>query len=248
LCPHPTPPRFGSPATRAFGLILGVPMIDAPEDPFDLILRYLPDWTPTVIFDVGANVGQSAKAYARRFPETQIHSFEPSPQTCEILTEKMERFPNVAIHCLALGRAKARLALTQGKNSAMNRLLPADTSFPKGAVWVDVVRGADVMRDLKIDHIDYLKIDTEGHDLAVLQGFLDRLDHVDFIQVEAGMNSYNTTHVPFGQMDTLLKEEGFHLAHIFEQKMEWKRGGQPVLRRCNPLYVNRRLADLSGIG
>jgi FkbM family methyltransferase len=222
-------------------------MIDAPRDPFDLILRYVPDWRPAVIFDVGANVGQSAKGYARQFPEAIVHSFEPSPQTCELLAEKMQRFPNVVVHCLALGQGTAIRGLTQGRNSAMNRLLPADKPMPKGAVSVSVRSGSDVMRDMKIDHIDFLKIDTEGHDLEVLHGFLDRLDQVDFIEVEAGMNPYNTTHVPFARLAGLLQGAGFHLAHIFEQKMEWKRGGQPVLRRCNPLFVNGRLADLAGI-
>jgi hypothetical protein len=103
------------------------------------------------------------------------------------------------------------------------------------------------MEELGLDHIDFLKIDTEGHDLEVLHGFLPRLGQVDFVEVEAGMNPYNTTHVPFDRLAGFLREAGFHLAHIFQQKMEWKRGGQPVLRRCNPLFVNRRLADLSGI-
>jgi FkbM family methyltransferase len=222
-------------------------MPDAPKDPFDLILRYLPGWSPTVIFDVGANVGQSAKGYARRFPGARIHSFEPSPQTFRDLTETVARFPNVVTHCLALGRAEATLGLTQGRKSAMNRLLPAQTTLPEGAVNVEVRTGAGQMQALGLHHIDFLKIDTEGHDLEVLHGFLPMLDRVDFIQVEAGMNAYNSTHAPFADLDALLKASGFHLAHIFEQKMEWKRGGQPILRRCNPLYINGRLLDLQGI-
>lgn len=220
---------------------------DAPSDPFDLILRYLPGWAPAVIFDVGANIGQSAKAYATRFPHATIHSFEPSPETFLALTEKMFRFPNVVTHCLALGQGSATLGLTQRRNSAMNRLLSGDKPLPKGAVQVDVRSGFDLMHELKIDHIDYLKIDTEGHDLNVLHGFRDRLGQVDFVEVEAGMNAYNTTHVPFVRLASHLEGAGFHLAHIFEQKMEWKRDGQPVLRRCNPLFVNRRLVDLTGI-
>jgi len=31
------------------------------------------------IFDVGANIGQSARAFARAFPRSQIYSFEPFP-------------------------------------------------------------------------------------------------------------------------------------------------------------------------
>ena len=222
-------------------------MSDAPKDPFDLILRYLPGWSPGVIFDVGANVGQSVKGYARRFPQAQIHSFEPSPQTFQELCQTVVRFPNVVAHCLALGRTEANLGLTQGRKSAMNRLLPYGTALPEGAVQVEVRTGASLMRDLGLERIDFLKIDTEGHDLEVLHGFLPMLDRVDFIQVEAGMNPYNATHAPFAKLDSFLKDASFHLAHIFDQKMEWKRGGQPILRRCNPLYVNGRLLELQGI-
>lgn len=222
-------------------------MPDTPKDPFDLILRYLPDWSPAIIFDVGANIGQSAKGYARRFPDARIHSFEPTPQTFQELAETVLRFPNVVAHCLALGRTDETLGLTQGRKSAMNRLLPRDAVLPEGAIHVEVRTGASLMRNLGIDRIDFLKIDTEGHDLEVLHGFKPMLDRVDFIQVEAGMNPYNATHVPFAQLDGLLKDAGFHLAHIFDQKMEWKRGGQPILRRCNPLYINGRLLDLQGI-
>jgi FkbM family methyltransferase len=222
-------------------------MSDAPKDPFDLILRYLPGWSPGVIFDVGANVGQSAKAYARQFPQAQIHSFEPSPQTFQELCQTVVRFPKVVAHCLALGRTEATLGLTQGRRSAMNRLLPDGTELQDGAVEVPVRTGANLMQALGIEHIDLLKIDTEGHDLEVLHGFLPLLDRVDFIQVEAGMNPYNETHAPFVKLDGFLKDAGFHLSHIFDQKLEWKRGGQPILRRCNPLYVNGRLLDLQGI-
>ena len=223
------------------------PLLEAPKDPFDLILRYLPGWNPAVIFDVGANVGQSAKAYARRFPGATIHSFEPSPQTFQDLCQTVVRFPNVVPHCLALGRTDATLALTQGRRSAMNRLLPDGTAQSEGAVQVEVRTGAGLMRLLGVEQVDFLKIDTEGHDLEVLHGFLPMLDRVDFIQVEAGMNPYNETHAPFAKLDAFLKDAGFGLAHFFEQKMEWKRGGQPILRRTNPLYVNGRDLDLRGI-
>jgi FkbM family methyltransferase len=217
------------------------------KDPFDLILRYLPDWAPKVIFDVGANIGQSADGYARRYPKATIHSFEPSPGSYQALVAAMAEYPNVVTHCLALGRTETRLNLAESGRSTMNHLLPADSPPPEGGVEVQVRPGADMLRELDVAHVDFLKIDTEGHDLEVLHGFLPVLDRVDFIQVEAGMNPYNTTHVPFGRLDGLLQEAGFYLFHILEQKMEWKRGGRPVLRRSNPVFINRRLVNLRGI-
>lgn len=217
------------------------------KDIFDIIPRVLPDWTPKVILDVGANVGQSADGYARRYPEAMIHSFEPSPGSYQALVAATARHPNVVTHCLALGRREARLKLASSGTSSMNRLLPEDAVLPDGGVEVQVRPGADVLRELDVTHVDFLKIDTEGHDLEVLHGFLPALDRVDFIQVEAGMNPYNTTHVPFGQLDGMLQDAGFYLFLIMDQRMEWKRRGRPVLRRSNPVFINRRLVNLRGI-
>jgi FkbM family methyltransferase len=219
-------------------------MLYVPKDPLDLILRYLPDWAPSVFFDVGANVGQSAAAYARRFPDAVIHSFEPSPKAFLDLSVSVLGFPNVAPHRLALGREAGKLRLARSPRSGTRRLAPLGEDITERAVIVDVTTGADVMQSLDVDRIDFLKIDTEGHDLEVLHGFLPVIDRIDFIEVEAGMNPYNTLHVPFRQLEDLLRGNGFHLAHIFEQKMEWHKGGQLVLRRCNPLFVSGRLLDL----
>jgi FkbM family methyltransferase len=216
-------------------------------DIFNIILRYLPDWAPTVILDVGANVGQSADSYARRYPKAAIHSFEPSPESYEMLVSATANHPNVVTHCLALGRTESRLNLSGSGTSSMNRLLAANAPLPQGGVEVPGRPGADILRDMDIAHVDFLKIDTEGHDLEVLYGFQPVLDRVDFIQVEAGMNPYNTTHVAFSKLDGMLQEAGFYLFHILDQKMEWKRRGRPVLRRSNPVFINRRLVNLRGI-
>jgi FkbM family methyltransferase len=219
-------------------------MLYTPEDPFDLILKDRPDWAPAVIFDVGANTGQSAVAYARRFPETIIHSFEPAKPAHAELTLAALGYPNVVPHRLALGRATGRRGITRAKRLTMNRILPEHAKLAPNAAMIDMQSGADAMRALDIDRIDYLKIDTEGHDLDVLHGFLPVIDRIDFIEVEAAMNPYNSRHVPFAAFEAFLRDAGFHLAYIFQQKLEWQPGARPLLRRCNPLFVNGRLLDL----
>jgi FkbM family methyltransferase len=222
-------------------------MPEPSRDPFDLIQRYFPDWKPRVILDVGANVGQSAKVFATRFPEAQVHSFEPSPDSFAQLVLDTVRFSNVIAHPCALGRVRATRGLTQGQKSTMNHLVAEGKAMPPGAVTVTVRTGTEVLETEGIAHVDFLKIDTEGHDLEVLQGFQPALGRVDFIEVEAGMNPYNRTHVPFASLAGYLHGEGFHLFRIFQQKMEWKQGGRPVLRRCNPVFISGRLTDLGGI-
>jgi hypothetical protein len=61
--------------------------------------------------------------------------------------------------------------------------------------------------------IDFLKVDTEGYDLKVLEGAerLLRSGAVAFIQVEAGMNPHNVKHVPLEVLKMHLEGRGYTL-------------------------------------
>jgi FkbM family methyltransferase len=49
--------------------------------------RLIPD--AKTIFDVGANIGQTAKTYRRLFPSAEIWSFEPFPASYESLCRSL---------------------------------------------------------------------------------------------------------------------------------------------------------------
>ncbi|NEY89848.1 FkbM family methyltransferase [Tabrizicola oligotrophica] len=220
-----------------------------PASPAQLIARRLPDWRADVVFDVGANVGQSAREFAQGWPDARIHSFEPVPRSFARLCEATRDLSLVTAHNLGLGRHSGAAEMTDLANSVQNRIVaePAAAAEATTTQTVQILRGADFCDSHGIRRISYLKIDTEGHDLEVLKGFGALLKWVDFVQVEAGMNPYNKTHVPFEALSSFLTRRGFLLFYLFEQMMEFKLGGRPVLRRCNPVFINDRLVDLAGI-
>ena len=213
---------------------------------FNLIRRRLPHWRARVILDVGANVGQSALGFAAALPEAIIHSFEPFPDSFRKLALNTAHLPNVMTHKLGLGSADAVMLMSVGPNSTKNYLISAaDPALT--TVEVEIRQGAALLDALAIPNVSYLKIDTEGHDLDVLMGLKTALRRIDFIQVEAGMNPYNKTHVPYALLADFMFENNFLLFHFFEQAFEFKKGGRPVLRRTNPLFINANLVDLKGI-
>ncbi len=207
----------------------------------------LPHFEPSVIFDVGANVGQSALAYSAAFPAAQIHAFEPVPTTFRQLSAAVRDRANVHVHQLALSRAEGAATMLTQADSTLSRVTRAGAAETGVMVEVRTRPGHAVAAELGVGLISYLKIDTEGHDLEVLRGFEPVLDDVDFVQVEASMNPYNKTHVPFRDMEDYLRAQGFLLFGFYDQTMEWQDGGRPVLRRTNPLFVNRALVDLRGL-
>ena len=217
----------------------------APPNPPQLIRRRLPQWRAKTVFDVGANTGQSARGFARLWPEARIHSFEPVPATFAQLSETVRDLPKVTAHNLGLGSLDGTAEMTDLAQSVQNRIISGSEGLPSQTVQIQ--RGADFCQAHGIKQISYLKIDTEGHDLEVLKGFIGLFKRIDFVQVEAGMNPHNKTHVPFARLSDFLTRRGFCLFYIFDQVMEFKQGGRPVLRRCNPVFINTRLVDLTGI-
>lgn len=214
---------------------------------FKDIAKVLPEWKPTVIFDVGANVGQSALAYAAVFPEAKIHSFEPVPASFDALKAATASNPNITAHFVALGKKRGRVRMIANGMKTTNKVVGDDTDQSEGMIDVKSNTGWNYAKRLDVDRISFLKIDTEGQDYNVLAGFLPILGSVDFVQVEAAMNLYNKTHVQFRILEDLLRQEGFHLFKIYDQALEFKRGGRPVLRRANPVFINGSLLDLKNI-
>jgi FkbM family methyltransferase len=211
------------------------------------IRQQLPDWTPRVIFDVGANRGQSCLAYAAAFPDCVIHAFEPVPATFERLARAVRPHPSIKVHNLGLSREAQAAPMVVAGASTSARVLGADHPPGDDLPIVRLEAGASFARAQGVERICFLKIDTEGHDLAVLEGFTPMLGAIDFIQVEAGMNPYNRTHVPFRALEDFLRARGFLLFRLYEQAFEWQDGGRPVLRRANPLFIRQDLVPLDGI-
>src|SRR5688500_8257342 len=72
-------------AARRFGVDIRRAGSDLLDDPLAAVGRLSGARPCSTIVDVGANVGQSALAYARRFPSARIHSLEPFADAYKLL-------------------------------------------------------------------------------------------------------------------------------------------------------------------
>src|SRR5262245_56822115 len=91
--------------------------------PFDDMAKFLHNQSP-VVFDVGANEGQSIYRFRSQFPPCVIHSFGPSPTTFEILGQQAARLKDVYLWNCALGSAPGQIKLLENSNSLMSSFLP----------------------------------------------------------------------------------------------------------------------------
>lgn len=131
------------------------------------------------VFDVGANVGDWSLAAARVLPLATIHCFELSPRTYKTLSARLqgERF---RVNNCGMGRASGNISFKDyGENSTVNTILTNatyhDAKLEPVTATAQLVSGDDYCREHGISAIDLLKIDVEGADHLVLEGFAPQL-------------------------------------------------------------------------
>lgn len=209
------------------------------------ISRRFPGYRVDVIFDVGANIGQSALSYVSSFPESTIFCFEPIKESFEQLKRNVQGQSKVHCYNLALAQSEGKRVMTSRGISSMNRLLHEDGGFVAIARETEQVSVSTLDKFCQmnsIKHISYLKIDTEGGDLDVLIGSSDVLasHQVDIVEVEAGMNPDNRHHVSFEKLKKYLEVYGYFIFGIYEQVGERLRV-EPHLRRINAVFVSQNM-------
>jgi FkbM family methyltransferase len=151
--------------------------------------------SPTV-FDVGANLGFYSSAVRKAFPGARIFAFEPNVALhAELRRRTAGSSTQIVAAALGEGNGTASLFTSAGATGANLGSLSSEvvqhTSSKFGiggfAARDVAVRSLDSFAsDAGIDRIDLLKIDTEGHERAVLAGAsqLIRERGIRFIQME----------------------------------------------------------------
>ena len=105
---------------------------------------------------------------------------------------------------------------------------------------VNVTTLDNITREEGINHIDILKIDTEGFDLEVLKGvrILLSLGKSEFIFFEVGFHPKEDK-VLFDEVRNLLIENGYFTFGIYHQTTEWS--GERKLRYADVVFSKNTL-------
>ncbi len=150
-----------------------------------------------VVFDVGANTGQYAELLRKLGPDCQIHSFEPHPCSFAQLQLKSEQL-GVYAYGFALGDQLSDVEFHDyadeegSQHASIYRGVIEDIHRRPSTMHVVRCETLDaLMPRIGVARIELLKIDTEGHELAVLKGAQQLIESnvIDVIQFE--FNSMN---------------------------------------------------------
>lgn len=195
------------------------------------------------IFDVGANIGQTATAFQPSFPGVAIHSFEPFADTFRILVQNTAHLPEVRCVQIALGDQDTVMSAVgrSGEDSDVNSLLEdsqrdlAQTGdLPPEEIVIR--RGDTYCAEKGIEKIDILKIDTEGFEVRVLDGFGKLLDgSVRAVLSEFCLLENKARQTPLLDLLERLRPRGFELVSVYELRHE----ADGAFHYGNALFVHK---------
>jgi len=190
----------------------------------------------SVVFDVGANIGESALKFRVGFPKAKIYCFEPVKETFEILKRTVNRYDTISCYKIAFGSKDGQETIYLTGQSNTSSLIR-----PNKAVGSEVVKLCTVdgfASDNQIKRIDLLKIDTEGFDLEVLKGARNMLSsgQIAFVLAEIGFHPGDARHVLFDDIRSYLLPMGYTVFGIYDQQPEWS--GEKRLRYANVCFSN----------
>jgi len=204
-----------------------------------------------VLFDVGANHGQTAKRLRETFPRGRIWCFEPQPHLAAeidaigdpLVTVEAaavsDRPGTATLHLNSFDQAASLMAATVGGG------YDTDVFAPTGKTTVPTVTIDIYCREHGIERIDYLKIDAQGFSREVLDGAADLLNcgGIHVVRAEVTFGDFYERSDSFAEIETRLK--GFRLHTIIDTDDEHVGQGQGgaidkangALRYIDVIYV-----------
>lgn len=193
---------------------------------FDIIDQYIKDKQKNAVLDIGANVGAFAKYYSNKFKH--VHSFEPVSTTHSVLEKNLSNYDNVLTYNVAIGDKVTDVDIVNLEGHSTRNKVQDST----GQAWLEhriksrnLAKGKwkiETVAQRTIDsydfqHVDLIKIDTEGYVLPVINGMIDTVTRCKpVLYVELHDNTPNKDKC-FSLLENLSykKEYVDNLNHIF---------------------------------
>lgn len=198
-----------------------------------------------VIFDVGSNVGLyihkilEYAAIINRHP--QIHAFEPTNSCYNVLRQKFLNHQNIKLNQFGVSDSETEATIyydskSSGLASLYQRNLKHYQIDFSNKETIKLRRLDSYIKEYNISHIDLLKVDIEGHELAAFRGLGDYLNttFIDAIQFEYGGCNLDS-HTSLMKIFDILINSGFKMYKVMPTYLE-RREYQPQME--NFQYAN----------
>jgi FkbM family methyltransferase len=206
--------------------------------------RYFSSSDGLVIFDVGANQGQTSERFRAQFPFSKIYAFEPATKTCQKLAEKFTFDTKIFIHNCGVGSEVGQLRLALHDNSELNSFRDGDKCKDESvdSELCEVITIDKFCEDSGISEIDILKSDTEGFDVEVIKGAKNILSagSIKVVIVEATFDDGDNLHSNFYEIALILRNLEYQLLGLYDVHF---RQGSGRIYHFNALFYSKKMTD-----
>ena len=205
-----------------------------------------------IFFDVGAHKGETVNFILQHFNVNKTYAFEPLENNLIKLkkntNKNMLKSKHIEYFNFALGEKKETKyikEMNESSSSTFNHINQESKYFKRKNLFlnfsnkksfylekkVSIEKAKDIVVKYQINKIDFLKIDTEGYELNVLNGFEEKLVNVNVILFEHHYDLMIKKNYTFSDINNFLNKNGFI------QKGKFK---MPFRKTFEYIYCNER--------
>jgi FkbM family methyltransferase len=176
------------------------------------------------VLDVGANVGNWSLLAAEQFPEATIYALEVIPKTAAVLRERVGHSDRIRPFALGLAAETGTLSLRYHDSASTHATF---TDYPHSwsgeRIECQVIRGDEFLAREGVGEVHFLKLDVEGAEHLVLQGFEEHLrrGRVRFVQFEYGRVNI-LTHFLLRDFYHLFRKFGYVVGKIYPDYVDFR--------------------------
>ena len=186
-----------------------------------------------IVFDVGANNGQSIIRFNKLFDKPIIHSFEPVKKEYDKILKTFGDKENLFINNIALGEKKEKKNFNitaNTANSSFNQINQgtkwletrskefntSEKSFVTETQQVQVDTLDNYLNQNNINKIDLLKIDTQGYEDKVLEGAVNTIKNnkIGIIITEIIFDDVYSKSFAFSDIEKYILPHNFRMVGI----------------------------------
>ncbi len=188
------------------------------------LLLFLSEYLPSdpVIIEAGAFNGIDTKKMALFWPNSVIHAFEPVPEIFKELVSETASYHQIKQYHTALSNVtgvanfyiaehpKRPHAICQAGSlhKPKDRLQASPIIYPR-TIAVNTITLADWAKKHTITSIDFIWLDMQGHELAVLQASIEFIRKASLIYIEVNFIDAYENQPSYEQINTWMESQGF---------------------------------------
>lgn len=175
------------------------------------------------IIDVGAQAGLYS-LYAKFLPNSTFYSFEPFKETYNYLLDnlKLNNITNVKTYNIGLSDKKEDNVIfnTCISHNGLHTLAESPIRFEdvkKELINIDTIDNLFYNNGI---NVDFIKMDTEGHEYFILMGARKTIEcYKPIIQIEYNSKNMEQSNVTPDMLDNLIKELNYKKINITDEEL-----------------------------